>query len=338
MFTLTFDLTSAEGIVCHVVCEKIVEGDNAFEHCTLTQGFYGNSGGNYCDSIPTTDFIAGLLTTPVVVGQTGHSFTTLTGIPGAQCVIDLLPSSGNSQALNIDYTCSNMNSNNLKKNTLLGQALTLSLNMRNDPSLGGVILQNQMLIAENSADCGSIPDALTFSTFGISNGIISYLNSNYGAANVGTLLDLANNALGGTYVPSPGNPGLGTITAALEAINNGFDECVWTNDPGTIIAKTAPPAQSAMIGDGLSIQLSAYPNPFSNALNITVRFNESTNADIDIYNLIGSRVSRITTGNFEKDQAYTFNWEQERALPQGVYVISIRTDKGTKQARVTLVR
>jgi hypothetical protein len=39
------------------------------------------------------------------------------------------------------------------------------------------------------------------------------------------LLQLANDALCGAYVPSPGNPTLSDINKALTAFNEGFDEC-----------------------------------------------------------------------------------------------------------------
>jgi hypothetical protein len=88
----------------------------------------------------------------------------------------------------------------------------------------------------------------------------------------------------------------------------------------------------------LIIQAGAYPNPFSENLVINVRFNQTTTAKIVIYNMIGEKISQIADGIFVTDQTYSYTWQQDHTIPQGIYVVNITTPQGSKQFRVVLVR
>ena len=106
-------------------------------YCSYTQGYYGNEGGKTCKGETTRELLSKLLMEDLILGDGENTFT----IPaqGVDCVLDLLPGGGPSQALSGAYTCNNPGDIPIKngrlKNTLLAQGITLALNLRNSPDL-----------------------------------------------------------------------------------------------------------------------------------------------------------------------------------------------------------
>ncbi|HLP73832.1 MAG TPA: hypothetical protein VK155_13075, partial [Bacteroidales bacterium] len=135
----TFILVITDANGCEVSCEYTIVCTPASENCTLTMGGWGQPGGSYCSGLSQHDRLVELLTpTGITVGRDGHSYYSTDGEGGAECIEEVLPSGGKQAALNKDYICYE-NNNNLRKNTLLGQCLTLAINIRNsDPGLAGL--------------------------------------------------------------------------------------------------------------------------------------------------------------------------------------------------------
>lgn len=174
------------------------------EFCTLTQGFYGNPGGIQNGKTTLEIIQSALSDGPIVLGKNDR---TLTVYPeAAACIIDLLPGGGNPGHLpenntELDQDC-DISPIELKNgridNILIAQVLTLSMNLRLDPALGNLPL-NQACIE-------------------VSEYIMEELGEN---GTVNDLLELANSALGGEI---PRNE-LSSIPNAIGDINDYFDEC-----------------------------------------------------------------------------------------------------------------
>jgi hypothetical protein len=217
--------------------------------CTFTQGFYGNAGGKF-NGVGTFDLLVDLLSSgPLVVGKLGDRSLTIP-TNGAQCIIDRLPAGGTAATLPDagDQTMSGPPAcsvpvlplkNGKFKNILLGQTVTLSLNLRLDPDLGDLELCNMMTTQavlpgpdglfgtdDDVPDPGpdGLPDTGDEDVFTvlISPSVISALGNLGLPTTVSGLLELANRALAGL---ATGGANLSAINGAVDAINRGFDEC-----------------------------------------------------------------------------------------------------------------
>jgi hypothetical protein len=251
-------------------------------YCTLTQGFYGNTGGKYCDGRTTTQLLTDLLDNDLKVGCSGHSYTV--GQGNADCVIKLLPFSGPSAMLDKDYFCGTQP----KGNTLLGQVLTLGLNLRLDAELADLTITPfyvngayRFWTAESSSCKVEDGDAVPVGDWKEFVLPASVLNAN-GSVNVLDLYNMANAALcsGGSKA------WLGDLTAAVGAINDGFDECRFLS--------IVPIESNEELGetDGCGY-LKVYPNPFVNDLTFEFIHCEDTYATIEIYDMYGKKVATL---------------------------------------------
>ncbi|MCF8406049.1 MAG: T9SS type A sorting domain-containing protein [Bacteroidales bacterium] len=176
-------------------------------YCTLTQGFYGNYGGQY-NGISTYDLLFSLLSTDLVLGAPGRSLTLTQA--DVDCLIGRLPGGGKPEKLKHDATCADpdgikLHNDGRYKNSLLAQAITLGLNLRLTPELGDLLLSDI--------------------DFLIPNKIIEKLGGN---ATIFDLYDLANAALADEDTMGAKN---GDITDAMGSINDYFDECATFNPP-----------------------------------------------------------------------------------------------------------
>jgi hypothetical protein len=129
---------------CQATLESIVCGQ---EFCSLTQGAYGNANGMF-NGMRRLQLIQSLLSSgPLVVGKPGRSLT----IPyaSASCIIQRLPAGSGPVALPSALGDATLNSSTCEtsptllplqngrfKNVLLGQVITLSLNVRLECDLG----------------------------------------------------------------------------------------------------------------------------------------------------------------------------------------------------------
>jgi HYR domain-containing protein len=206
-------------------------------HCSFTQGFYGNAKGKFNGTSSLT-LISNLLAQgPLVVGKTNSRSLTIQ--PGNAALLQMrmpaggspatLPNSGNQI---LPTAVLPLNGNGRFNNVLLGQTITLSLNVRLAPPLLNVGLAptfcTQGVLPGPDGLKGTTDDVLIggdILMFSIPNSVLSALtNGVLGITNVTVkgLLELANRALA---AQPTGGATLSDINAAVDAINRGFDEC-----------------------------------------------------------------------------------------------------------------
>jgi hypothetical protein len=222
-------------------------------------GAYGNPGGiftspdNCYSGLGTLDLIKALLgdtsirncglpnPDPLIVGIVGARSLTIP-LSAAECIITRLPANGTPVALPNQFGDQTLNSPNcvatgthalpLKSgkfvNVLLGQTITLALNLRLDPTLANLDLTT--IGTPGGTGRGAYREFCTTSggRIRISQAVIdATLNQNYvpdatHRGKVSGLLDLANRELAGL---STGSVKPSDVNAVVDAINRAFDEC-----------------------------------------------------------------------------------------------------------------
>jgi hypothetical protein len=228
--------------------------------CTLTQGAYGTAGGIYTNAnscyngLGTLNLIKALLGNssirncglpnpdPLTVGKVGTRSLTIP-LSAAACIMNRLPANGTASALPAfgdqtlaANTCQVPGSliipikNGKFVNVLLGQTITLGLNLRLDPTLanldlttiGTSVVINRVSYRKFCTQGGDITTQLVPQTVidALSNS--TYVPDATHRGKVSGLLDLANRALAGQSI---GSASLPSVNAAVDAINTGFDEC-----------------------------------------------------------------------------------------------------------------
>ena len=205
-------------------CCRVSITDCGGAYCTLTQGAYGNPNGQW-NGMNRVELITSLLASgPLVVGEAGRSLTISPGTASAQCIIDRLPSSDSPATLPdfgdqaLDSASCQTNPplpehNGRFKNTLLGQTITLSLNLRLDPNLGTLVLCNEMTTSNG--------------VFLVDADVIEAMVAIGGGHGVANLLELANHALAGL---DTNGVSLSLINGAVDSVNRAFDECAVLED------------------------------------------------------------------------------------------------------------
>jgi hypothetical protein len=205
--------------------------------CSFTQGFYGNANGRF-NGTPSLTVIGNLLSQgPLIVGKTNSR--SLTILPGNAALLQSrLPSGGPAVTLPnngnqvLPTAVVPLNGNGRFNNVLLGQTITLSLNVRLSPQLLNFGLApkfcTQAVLPGPDGLRGTGDDVLVNGSilmFSISNSVLNALtNLSLGITNstVQGLLELANRGLA---AQPTGGASLADINAAVDAINRGFDEC-----------------------------------------------------------------------------------------------------------------
>ena len=164
------------------------------------------------------------------------------------------------------------------KNSLLAQTITLWFNLRSNANLGGISLQNDTLITRSTSNCGSNSPAGASVKFGLPHVIVVYLNSANGyPATINGLFQLANDVLGGVNTSVTA----ADVEQAVDVINNAFDEC-------RILVGTIP--YSAPVTLKESIQVLAYPNPYTDRFNLVINPPLSGLATIEFFGVNGGKV------------------------------------------------
>ncbi len=335
------------------------------QHCTLTQGGYGNGNGVICKypGLRRNQLIANMLTsTDVVLGVPGRSLTYSrtagTGLAAeaarlatAQCIIDRMPGGGTAAAFpnfgNING-CNPLPAAILKNgkfnNVLIGQTMALTLNLRLDADLGSVALSASMA-SYNALGCnGPDPADLTGITRTIPASVLGNLSYAGGSPTVDALLNLANRALGGaTYANAGGTPSLADISTAASAINELFDNCrMYRNAPGLTSPALAAarstsnqvPAADAPASALAAEALHAYPNPFAASTTLAFVLPREAHYQLLVFDTTGRQVAALGTGSAEAGMRYTFSLS---GLQEGIYLARLVTDAGQQTVRLALV-
>ena len=127
------------------------------EYCTVTQGFWGNCNGSFCNMGSKTTMMNNLLgSNGIVIGSGSNTLTFTSG--QASCIMSLLPGGGPAARITGANTCSNhpgiQIQNGRINNILLSQTLTLGLNLRLSlNNLGGLKMDSPILNTAESSGC-----------------------------------------------------------------------------------------------------------------------------------------------------------------------------------------
>ena len=251
--TATFTLVVLDAFGCTSTCTLDVScSPPQVDNCTLTQGFYGNQKGKF-NNIPGTQLVAMLLSgDDLTVGKPGRSLTILGGASAADsaaCLVKRLPGTQTPSCLP-DFgdktlsttTCQTTPALPLNgqkwSNVLLGQVVTLSLNLRLDTKInepGHVALADRQ-ICNTFVTQGALPgpDGLLGTnddtinpadppqTFSIPFSVTCALTHLGLPHTVGGLLELGNRALACQCIDVAT---IGDVNLAIDAINRGYDQC-----------------------------------------------------------------------------------------------------------------
>ena len=296
------------------------------QFCTLTQGFYGNRGGLYCDETTTIDLLNSLLTTDLVLGTGSRTFTIHAG--NSQCVIDILPGGGPSSILPGIRDCGNMadllDKKGVLKNALLAQAITLGLNVRLDTDLSALEFASRSFYTMASSDCDdeeAYPVADTEEYYALP---LSVWNALGGTPTVAEIMYLANQALGGIATGVP----LGDFTSALGVINDALDECRFIFFMQEL--QSAPVAGKQTVSD---VNLVVSPNPFSSETQVSFELPQDSRINLSVFNMQGMKVAELFEGNAEAGKKYTFRYNNEGVSTQSLIVV-LRTGFGNYSTRI----
>jgi hypothetical protein len=202
------------------------------------------------------------------------------------------------------------------KNVLLGQTITLGLNLgiTNPSPLSGFPLQAGVLATQDLVgDCGSntaeirecvynpldpfnLIDVINEYTYGtIHANVIAAI---VGAPTVNGLYNLANDALADTdgVVGSENGATLGQITEALNTINRGFDKCKqfigWDVAPCPP-TNPSPRIAGTVINATEELKVAAYPNPYEENFSLKVNSPVSGEAQIGFYTIDGIKIGEM---------------------------------------------
>ena len=328
---------------------------------TLTQGYYGGKNGKSCIGTTPVNTIKYLLGIPdhptdLVIGST-KSLTipatddgakklnssmpgggAATGLPGGNCII-----TDNSCFKEPEY----LTKQNRINNVLLSQTITLSLNTRwNDGELLLFPIKSGYLTTQKMTGCG--PDATLVTTCSnntvtsilMNQHVVDYLGN---GATVKDLLQLANDVLGGT-APA-GAPSYSDVNDAIDAINQSFDEGrrfldYFANKQTCELLFPAPAITQASTTASTSelivspINVTAYPNPYTDKINFSIDSKISGYGSLQVYNMMGQKVKTIYQGYILAGrQNFTLSLPAQQHLNL-VYVLRI----GNKQVAGKLLQ
>lgn len=157
---------------------------------------------------------------------------------------------------------------------------------------------------------------------------MAYLGSN---ATVQDLLNLANAVLGGALTPGIGGvPSYSDINSAVDAINEGFDECKdlvgYCTSPSVVsVNRLTNPEASAN-----KLNVTAYPNPFNDVVTFTITSQEAGQAQLEVYNMLGQRVNVVYNGYVQANKAQVVTYRVGTKAQQNLmYVLKLGTQRAT---------
>jgi hypothetical protein len=266
------------------------------EQVTVTQGGWGaKPSGNNWGAYLVKNFSGS-----VTVGNTANNkYVTLTSVSAIQ---NFLPNGGTPSALKGAYT--NPTSKTVA-NTLAGQAVTTTLNIRFWPSI-------KNLVVKSGAFAGT---------------------------SVQQALDIANRVLGGSTEADPS-----AINEVLNSINVNFDEganhgylvCPSISGKGSDVTTT----QAVRDGDNTNpvndfVAITAYPNPFVDRIKIDFTVEETSNVSLQLFNSSGIHVHTLYNGVAEKGVQY--NTEYTSSVP-GLYIYRLSTSQGIISGKVIQIK
>jgi len=320
------------------------------EFCSLTQGFYGNAKGVACATGERgAVLINRLLGAPygnLVIGKDGRSLTI--DQAHANCITMRLPAGSTATVLPVGNQVFDANCNTTipidKKgkfqNVLLGQTITLGLNLRLDGQLGGLILKGTVLTTIGSfpgADgmCGTeddLPNAGSVVVKTIPQSVLDALANLYGSRSVNNLFDLANRALGGL---ATGGASLSDINQAVSSINEGFDGCRFLQ--GFTDESRDVQVESGSITNDKNITLKAIPNPFSESTILEFTSKTDVNALVEVYNVEGAKIATLFNDQVKANETHSITFSGQ-GFADGIYIYRVTTGNRSYYHKLVLAK
>ncbi|MCE7924444.1 MAG: T9SS C-terminal target domain-containing protein, partial [Haliscomenobacteraceae bacterium CHB4] len=314
--TFYFDISDDCGntITCDVTYSGVCQ-----PFCTFTQGFWGNPNGK-ANGLTSKQILEILL-----MPQQGGSITVGGGpnncgfkVSTAQCILNILPAGGPSVPFSQNFQ---LNCNKQLKNTLAGQVLALSLNIRYNQHFNGLQLGTVVL----SQSCVLTSSQIT--ALG--------LNSN---STVNDLINLANKFLAspcnGTIYP---NGFGGLLTNAVAALNEYWDECHVENNLCEAKSRVNESSEndSNMEDFAPFEDLNLSPNPASTVLRVAFTTDKSEVVYLRIFNLRGQLIKIIEFVAEEGENATEMDLAY---LKSGIYWLNLANDETTIMKRFVVFR
>ena len=294
-------------------CEVTITAP-CFEFCTFTMGFYGNSGGTQ-GGLSTTEILDILLDLgPITVGDgvdCGFS------VDDAACIIGILPSSGPSRPFSSDFN-GNLDCKSRFRNTLIGQVITLKLNIRYNDLLNGGL------------DLGGLD--LDEACFDINPNILDLLNNLGLPTTIDGLLELADRFLASNCTTDdfPNNLG-GALASIFGDINEYWHECQQPSCENLRTLATNDNSLSEQFVDvsssnqTLSKDFSIFPNPTtSSSINVQLHDFMGQNISILVFNAKGESI--FFDNNNLLHPVKTLNISH---WPNGLYIVQVITESAS---------
>lgn len=109
-----------------------------------------------------------------------------------------------------------------------------------------------------------------------------------------------------------------------------------SNREGTLVVEHISKEEALNEKSSITPSISAYPNPFSNKVNLTLNLPKAEHVQVEVYSSIGNKVSKSLSGNYEKGK-YTHTFDGSSLAP-GVYFFRVTIGNHAETLRVVLNR
>jgi hypothetical protein len=205
-------------------------------------------------------------------------------------------------------------------NILLAQTMTFFFNLGWNPGAGSLAITGDHFVTIKSADCGETADLTAKKdTFAIPGNVITFMAANGYGNTLQGLLNLANDVLGGLTGISPSS-----VTNALDAFNEGFDDCAILVEfynsalKIAVISKT----ENQMTGEP---QHTVWPNPFSDKVNFEFLSPKDAKARLDLYDIRGTIIQTLFNESVKGNQVYKVEYIPENSI-SGILLYRLTID------------
>ena len=356
-------VTAEDGCGNEATCTVVFtwEDDCGLEsHCTYTQGFYGNEGSKTCDGKTALDLMLAAfegITGDIVpfgdisMPSEGKYFMLFRKDITDGSIFNMLPGGGTPASLQGIATYGNPPSWNLVPlstkestkgkilNNLLSQTIVLWFNLRNDPGLGDLVIEDKFMITQKMSECGTnvpVKDSYVYTEIPVE--VINYLKAHSEKVDVNSLLALANKVLCGEV--NAREVSASKMNAAVDAINTGFDECrilvgFSSTQPDQSVI---PHATSISEGNGEETGadnqnanrefsdafLKVYPNPFSTIVKFELNIIFDTHVRLEIYSHNGAYIGLICDEDLKQGDVRIIEFDASK-YPHTTFLYKLTT-------------
>ena len=334
---------------CETECYVTIPDIPCDGFCFYTQGFYGNEGGLgwtiACDQWTALQMMQYVLPSgSEMLGVPANHFSLVSGdITAGGNIFNMLPGGGTPNA--IDYgvaTYANLSSwgyvplstqpSKYGKilNNLLSQSITFYFNLGHNAGAEFHSIDGNMLVTAPS-DC-DFENVLIASkdTFEIPQTVIDYLGVNN---TLGDLYMLAKDVLG----DNASGISAADVTMALDAYNNGFDECRAFVEYYTELKSVSDNSGSVYTSED-EISMTAYPNPFSAFATIEFTVPVDMDVTLEVYTLQGQKVETLYSGNAASDVTHKYKFYGKDAHNESVYVYMLKTEDSIEMGKLIMIK